>query len=684
MIEERPPCDIYSSSLNFVDTKNKESVANAPARFSTAEMAVGRNTNTSCEPATKLRRLRRNENENNAIEKVSNLSEEEAARHPDRTEKCSSNVAKRRCHCHSNVKTGIPTRTGLRTCKKESKPIPNTEEEEKKGSGKKHFCLYCKMAFTQLSKHLEMRHTEETDVANAIHFPKGSKIRQTPLDQICNKGDYEHNCKVKKSGEGEIVTKKQIKNTTVSVWDFLPCQYCFAFYRKTELWRHERSCKAKKYNQKPERAKKGKVYNAASQLLPVSEFLTGGCEEIIHIMHQDSISRHIRNDPLICKYGNALSVKYDHDKSQFAYIAQKMRELGRFVLAVCELDSSVQYLHEICLPSRFELAVEGAKKASGFDPSSSTFKTISLVSKIGYSLKRAAEIAFGESRMIEDGESETEIQNFIDLLDTKWNVCFSRKALASTQNQEMKNVEVDKSAVTEDLLKLRMFITGEEEEAKKEFRASSSMTTWKKLSEAVLADVCLFNRRRVGDIGRLLLKTYTTKKVTGKCVTSTDQMRKSTKLELDLGDRFTRVELGQYGRSMLVLLTERMVSLIDLLTEYREKVGISKNVYLFACTKGPSFIRGLDCLRKAAVECGVVNPEALLWPSLREQIASKWQLLSLCESEPSQVARLLGKRSQECYELSKNATLLEEASRQLLKMDQMLPSCISGSAKEGE
>lgn len=318
------------------------------------------------------------------------------------------------------------------------------------------------------------------------------------------------------------------------------------------------------------------------------------------------------------------------------------------------------------------------------DPSSSTFKTISLVSKIGYSLKRAAEIAFGESRMIEDGESETEIQNFIDLLDTKWNVCFSRKALASTQNQEMKNVEVDKSAVTEDLLKLRMFITGEEEEAKKEFRASSSMTTWKKLSEAVLADVCLFNRRRVGDIGRLLLKTYTTKKVTGKCVTSTDQMRKSTKLELDLGDRFTRVELGQYGRSMLVLLTERMVSLIDLLTEYREKVGISKNVYLFACTKGPSFIRGLDCLRKAAVECGVVNPEALLWPSLREQIASKWQLLSLCESEPSQVARLLGKRSQECYELSKNATLLEEASRQLLKMDQMLPSCISGSAKEGE
>ncbi|XP_035507013.2 M-phase phosphoprotein 8 isoform X2 [Scophthalmus maximus] len=603
------------------------------------------------------------------------------AGHLDSTEQvlselATTDIAKRRSRrCVKTFEKKEPTRSSLRTCKKVLEPTPGTLDDEKKETYKKHFCLYCKMSFTQLTKHLERRHADETDVAHAIHFPKGSKVRQSLLDQIRNKGDYEHNCHVLKSGEGEIVTKKQVKSPTISVRDFLPCQHCFAFYRKTDLWRHERSCKARKGDQKSTE-RSNRVTSAASRLLPTSEFLTGGCEEIIHIMHQDDISKHIRNDPLICKYGNALSVKYDHDKSQFAYIAQKMRELGRFVLAVNELDNSVKYLHEVCLPSKFALAVEGAKKASGFDPSSSKFKTVSLISKLGYSLKRAAEIAFGESRMTEDSETESEVKKFIQLLDTKWNECFSRKALALSLKQDVKKVEVDKSTVTEDLIKLHRYIAGEEDEARKELKESPSLSTWRKLSEATLADVCLFNRGRVGNIGRMLLETYTCKKSTGAFVPSADQIRKSTKLELDLGAFYTRLELeGQYGRNMLVLLTERMVLSIDLLLENRDQAGVSKtNPYLFARTEGPSFIRGLDCFRRAAVECGVKNPEALLSSSLREQIASCWQLMSLDERELDQVAKLVGQSSEECLRLARNASQLEEVSKQLLKMDRSLPS----------
>ena len=403
-------------------------------------------------------------------------------------------------------------------------------------------------------------------------------------------------------------------------------------------------------------------------------------------MHQDDISRHIRIDPLICKYGNTLSAKYDHDKSQFAYIAQKMRELGRFVLAVNKLDSSVKYLHEICLPSRFELAIEGVKKISGFDPSSSKFKTISLVSKIGYSLKRAAEIAFGESRMTEDGEAESELKRFIQLLDTKWSESFSRKSLVQSLKHEVKKEEVDKSTVTEDLMKLHRFITGEEDEAREELKESPSISTWKKLSEATLADVCLFNRGRVGNIGRLLLQTYAQRKSRGTFMPSVDQVKKSTKLEMELGSSFTRLELeGQYGRNLLVLLTDRMVSSIDLLVGNREHAGVSKtNPYLFARTEGPSFIRGLDCFRRAAVECGVKNPEALLSSSLREQIASCWQLMSLHERELDEVAKMLGRSSQECYSLTQNASLLEEVNKQLLKMDRALPQSPPGTANDSK
>lgn len=582
-------------------------------------------------------------------------------------------VKTRLCRQKRPIELGQPTQSNLRARKKGLETKATNSKKEKKETSKKHFCLYCKKPFPQLAKHLENKHAEETDVAHAIHFPKGSKVRQTLLDQIRNKGDYEHNCQVLKSGEGEIVAKKLAKNTTIPVRDFLPCQHCFAFYRKTDLWRHEQSCKIRKEDQTScENANRNKEQSAASNMIPMPEFLTGSCKEIINIMHQDDISKHIRFDPLICKFGNALSAKYDNDKSQFAYIAQKMRELGRFVLAVNELDKSVKYLHEICLPSRFELAVEGVKKVGGFDPTSSKFKTISLVSKIGYSLKRAAEIAFGESRLTEDGETEIELKKFIHLLDTKWTEFFSRKALVNSLIQVVKNVEVDKSNVTEDLIKLHRYITREEGEARAELKENPSMSTWKKLSEATLANVCLFNRGRVGNIGRLLLQTYTQRKSSGTFIPSTDQLKKSTKLELELGSSFTRLELeGQFGRNMLVLLTDRMVSSIDLLVENREQAGVSKtNMYLFARTEGPSFIRGLDCFRRAAVECGVENPEALLSSSLREQIACCWQIMNLTQCELDQVATLLGSSNLDCQSLSQNASHLEEVSKQLLKMDQ--------------
>ncbi|XP_051938295.1 M-phase phosphoprotein 8 isoform X1 [Hippocampus zosterae] len=570
------------------------------------------------------------------------------------------------------TKAKEPTRSSKRMCRKVVRPESSVDEEEEKEKEacKKHFCFYCQMPFSHLEKHLEKKHGKETDVSHAIHFPKGSKVRQTLLDQIRDNGNYEQRAKtLQKGGDEDVVTQTEVKTAKICVRDFLPCQHCFTFYRKTDLWRHEHSCKARKADDKSSEIPNVKTAEESptSLLLPRSEFLTDGCREIIHTMHQDDIARHIVHDPLICKFGSTLLAKYGHDKSQFAYIGQKMRQLGRFMIAINELDGSVRYLHQLCLPSRFELAVEGAKKASGFDPTCSRFKTFSLVSKIGYSLKRAAEIAFGESRMTEDTLTEGEVRAFIQLLDTKWSERFSRRSLAPPTSK----TEVDSSGVTEDLIKLHRFIADEGDEARRELRHNPSVANWKKLSEATLADVCLFNRTRVGNIGRLLLQTYASKKLWGAFVPSADQIKKCTKLELEVCGHFTRVELeGQFGRNMLVLLTENMTLSLDLLVENRQDAGVSRsNPYLFARTEGHSFIRGLDCFRRAALECGVRNPEALLSPALREQIACCWQLMSLRRGQLERVAGLLGKSSQECFALSTNASLLEEASKHLLQLD---------------
>lgn len=426
-------------------------------------------------------------------------------------------------------------------------------------------------------------------------------------------------------------------------------------------------------NGSSDRVKDDSILSPASPPLSKSDFLTGHFEDLIHAMNQDNVSRHILKDPVICKYGQALAIEHDNNKSHFPSIAQRMQHLGRLVLAVSELDGSVQFLRDMFLPAKFELVVEGTKKAFGFDVSSST--TTTLTTKIGGSLKVAAEIA-----CMMDGVPEGDIKTFIHLLDTKWDTIFAH---STPENVELKRVDI--STVTTDLLKLHQYISQEQEEAKKDLQHSPTLSTWKKLSEATLADVCLFNRIRVGNIGRLLLETYSSIKTTGNIMPSADQIRKSTKLELEMGEQLTRLELeGQFGRTLLVLLTQQMVSLIDLLIEHRDKVGISQtNVYLFARIEGPSFVRGLDCLRRAAVECGVVNPEALLCPSLRQQIAISWQLLSLCHRDPEQVSKMLGRSIQECSQLSQNATVLEEVTREQLQMNQGLPSSCTDSTKEG-
>ncbi|KAJ8013063.1 hypothetical protein DPEC_G00049410 [Dallia pectoralis] len=560
------------------------------------------------------------------------------------------------------------TRSSLRSSTKMTVSASSTTDERK--WEKKHFCLYCSEPHHKIARHLERVHAEEAAVAHAISFPKLSKIRSLLLDQLRNKGNYEHNFEVLQSVDGDVVTQT-IPSDGVSVRDNLPCQYCLGFFNKIDLWKHEGSCKARKSQDEKKGGKRVWVQAASSQPLPLPVYSTGVCEEIIHNMNQDDILCHIRNDPLICKYGNALSAKHGHAKSQFTYIGSKMRELARFVLTVNEMDCGVQYLSEICVPSKFKLAVHAARKMSGFDPASDRYKTPSLPLKIGYSLKRATEIAFGESRMIEDCEAEKKARIFIELLENDWNKCFSSLSLNAGPQCD----EVDVSTLTDDLIKLHQFLKVAEDTIKQELLENPTNSVWKRFNETVLAQIALFNRKRTGEVAKMLLETYTNRK---KAPASADIFNSLSRLEQELGDdKLTRVEIeGKNGRTMPVLLTDRMISSIDILIANRAKVGVSKeNPYVFARSMdAASYVRGSDCLRKYAHECDANNPESLIHSTVRKDVAIHCQILSLSDSELDQVAKLLGHDTQvhkEYYRLSENAAHLAEISKLLLAMDQV-------------
>lgn len=129
--------------------------------------------------------------------------------------------------------------------------------EERKWD-KKHYCIYCKKPQSKIARHLERKHNQEEDVARAIGFPKNSKKRRLLLDQLRYKGDYNHNVTVLQTGQGELVTFRQPTEET-DPHKYLPCNYCYGFFLKHDLWKHEVSCRKQKGLHREESRKKKRV-----------------------------------------------------------------------------------------------------------------------------------------------------------------------------------------------------------------------------------------------------------------------------------------------------------------------------------------------------------------------------------------------------------------------------------------
>lgn len=97
---------------------------------------------------------------------------------------------------------------------------------------KRQYCFYCCKSFCKMARHLAQVHKNETEVAKALSFPKGSKERRINLDLLRNKGNCEHNRKVLKAGKGVLVPRQQPKAKTVDVKDYNHCLNCQGLFRR--------------------------------------------------------------------------------------------------------------------------------------------------------------------------------------------------------------------------------------------------------------------------------------------------------------------------------------------------------------------------------------------------------------------------------------------------------------------
>lgn len=323
---------------------------------------------------------------------------------------------------------------------------------------KKQACYYCNKLYSKIARHLGDVHGSEREVAAAFACKKKSKQRKEALRRLQLKGNYHHNAKVIACGEGELIVRNRpsYDDTKVDAKDFLPCPDCLAFLRKAHLWQHQKICPFKRSEGQDKNQDEGKRRNLITEsrmmLLsytsPQSSTLLN--ELVLCKMIDDDISFICKKDDVILMFGNSIVEKAGERKA--SVVSNKMRELGRLRRVINEeVDGT---LKDFLDPTHFDLVIRSVRKLCGFHrkEKETRAETPSLGLKLGYTLRKCAQILKGVGLREKNEDIIKNAHYFLELMKSEWNDKVSACSLATLESGKSSEELIP---LTSDLLKVR-------------------------------------------------------------------------------------------------------------------------------------------------------------------------------------------------------------------------------------
>ena len=394
-------------------------------------------------------------------------------------------------------------------------------------------------------------------------------------------------------------------------------------------------------------------------------------------MRHDKISRIAKSDMIIIAFGEKLCSKHGHDNENHNYIRQKMRELARLLQEVRkQLKNQEMSIIQCIDPQLFRTIVESSKSIAGFDESSNRYGTPSLALKIGHSLQKCIKIVIGRGIETENKEMQNKAEELLKLTEMNWTEEVSANAL-KTLHEEKRNKSQTLIPLTEDVKLLGDYLRSQADIQSQKLSSCTDVEQikclWMSLSEISLTQTILFNRRRSGEVSKMKVKDFAAQH---QADIDSSMGTYLTDLEKNLCRSLFRVEIdGKRGRTVPVLFPSQVKENIDLLNTKRLLVTESDNPFLFPRLNFGSMmhIRGTDCLRKYADDCGALAPERLRSTKLRKQIATMSQIINLKDNELDILANFLGhdiRTHREFYRLPEATVQIAKVSKLLLSMEQ--------------
>ena len=488
------------------------------------------------------------------------------------------------------------------------------------------------------------------------------------MTRLRNLGNYQNNAKVLREKKGLLIVK--YRPSTVNETDeYLPCEYCYGYYKNVELWKHVRRCTlAPTSNTQKSR----RVLAKSRFLLPIAHESSAGLKDLLATLNSDEVSRIIKSNALILKFGEKISKRHGHDREQYNTLRNSLRGLGRLLRQLrIASESQNKTLDSFNDPTQFQTVVEASKTISGFSLKSNIFNTPSLELKIEHSLKKCCKIV--ESEAIEKGDEEIikRATGFSKLLDMNWTDEVSAHALQTLSERKRNKVKL--LPLTNDVKLMNEHLKANGRDAHETLEVChSSIQAWFDLAKVTLSQIILFNRRRQGEVSKMTVADFKEQ----HSASEDDISRTLSTFEQKLCEVFQRIEIvGKRGRTVPVIFTNEIKKWIDLLVRTRDDVGVDKeNKFLFARpyygSKG--HIRGSDCIREYSEDCGAERPNLLRSTKLCFQIATMSQILNLKDHELDFLADFLGhdiRVHREFYRLPEHTLQVAKISKLLMAME---------------
>ncbi|KAJ8964936.1 hypothetical protein NQ314_004515 [Rhamnusium bicolor] len=542
----------------------------------------------------------------------------------------------------------------------------------KRVRNKRHSCYFCQKLIIHMAQHLELCHGKELGVAKLLAMAKNSKSRKEGFLELVRAGDFFHNCNVVSAKEGELIlVRRPTKNEalTYTYRNYGPCPHCLGYMLKKHLWHHikKKCCRKPTNNNKLIMEPNGGRHviaesNAILSCIFGNEFSEDFRVHILNRLRDDDIGSYCREDILIKKFGAMLFEK--HGLTQCEMIRQNMRQLARLTL---ELRQTT--LEDVSLNHFF--ICRSQQNNSTKRPE---FQIPSLALKLGYALKKCANIQRGTALRQGDLKNNDLLLSFLQLMELEWCFRISSNALVTLSQRKFNVGQL--LPVTSDLKKINEYISTESERAKRALKESVNIQNWSRLCMLTLCRIILFNKRRSGEAAKISLEQYHSRPNWNQ--ETTEELKNSlSPYEIKLAERLCVINItGKRGRKVPIILTPIMKNSINLLLEFRERCGISENnPYVFARGNQSIFnVRGHDCLRKIILELepDLEKPDYITGTKLRKYVATVCQVFSLTENEHDWLARHLGHDitvHREFYRLHEDAVELTKISRLLMAVE---------------